>query len=52
MFHALHFPDVIRRVKQLEALENIKDAIEGCLAVLNERVKITSSSEQEAIVAV
>jgi len=33
-------------------LENIKDAIEGCLAVLNERVKITSSSEQEAIVTV
>ena len=35
-----------------EALENIKDAIEGCLAVLNERVKITSSSEQEAVVTV
>lgn len=29
-----------------EALENIKDAIKGCLRVLNERVKVTSHTDE------
>ncbi|GBE18969.1 hypothetical protein BMS3Abin16_01581 [archaeon BMS3Abin16] len=35
-----------------EALENITEAIEGCLEVLNERAKVTSSIEKIAEVVV